>query len=189
MPVTSPSAASDLPGPASAALGRRNGDGRAPGVIGAAIDPAFRLIAVTPAYADTFAGVFGAVPRVGDDLRDLMAFRPDRGAWQRRLWERALAGEEVSALLVAEPPGCRRRFFKCLFRPLRDGQGDVAAAVQVVRDVTEELFERARLVERGLRPQDRQPEPQQEIRAAAAAGFRPQAGRGPRSRRADEVPF
>lgn len=133
-------------------------------MLGAAIDPSFKLIAVTPAYAETFASLFGAVPRVGDDLQALKTHRPELGLWRRKLWVRALAGEEVSTLLVADLPGQRRRFFNALFRPLRDGQGDVAAAVQVARDVTDDLFERGRLVESSLRSRDQRLTPHRQVR-------------------------
>jgi PAS domain S-box-containing protein len=106
----------------------------------AAIDPAFRLLGVNKAYADTFEQVFGVYPASGDNLLALLARQPDQQAAMQEVWDRALAGER--ALATKE---WNSRIYELRCTPLLDVNDRVIGAFQYAQDVTDRLRSESRL--------------------------------------------
>ena len=106
----------------------------------------FRWLAVNGAAAREFERIFGATPRVGDNMLDLLSGQPDVAA-VRVAWQRALAGEEFVEVIELGDPSRDRRFYETRFSPLRDGKGRQFAAYQFAYDVTDRLNEQKRLRE------------------------------------------
>ena len=104
-----------------------------------------RLRAINEAGQDAFETIFGARPKVGDSLLDLLADRPEHQTAVRAVWDRALAGEEFTATAEFGDPLFARRFYDMRFRTLRDGEGRRIGAYQFAQDVTERLREQDRL--------------------------------------------
>ena len=113
----------------------------------------FRLLAINRASAEQFERVFGVKPHVGDSLLDLLADQPEHQAAVRRVWRRALAGEEFTEVLEFGDPAGDRRFYEMKFNILRDADGKTIGAYQFAEDVSERMRNEARLrdAERALR--------------------------------------
>jgi PAS domain S-box-containing protein len=109
------------------------------------VDPDFRWLAINGASAREFERIFGVAPKVGDSMLDLLADQPESQAEVRRVWARALAGEDFVETAEFGDPGRDRRFYEMRFGVLRDERGDQTGAYQFVYDVTERLREQARL--------------------------------------------
>jgi signal transduction histidine kinase/ActR/RegA family two-component response regulator len=108
-------------------------------------DHDYRWLAINKAAADEFERIFGARPRVGDSMLDLLADLPEHRAAVEAVWRRALAGEEFSDIGEFGDPGRDRRFYEMKFNVLRDPSGKQIGAYQFVVDVTERLRDQARL--------------------------------------------
>ena len=113
----------------------------------------YRLLAINRASAQEFERVFGVRPHVGDSLLDLLADQPEHQAAIRRVWSRALAGEEFTEVLEFGDPAGDRRFYEMKFNILRDANGKTIGAYQFVDNVSERMRNEARLrdAERALR--------------------------------------
>jgi PAS domain S-box-containing protein len=106
----------------------------------AAIDPAFNLLGVNKAYAETFADGFGVIPESGDNLLALLARQPDQQAAMQEVWARALAGEKAIAI---KEWNARTYELRCM--PLLDVNDRVIGAFQYAQDITDRLRSDARL--------------------------------------------
>lgn len=112
-----------------------------------AIDRDFRIIAINKALADDVENLYGVRPKVGDYLP---ALREDMPAEQQilvKMWRRALAGEEFTAVHGLHAPHHPPRHFEIKFNPLRNAQGEVVGAFHFAYDVTARLHDQARLAE------------------------------------------
>ena len=113
----------------------------------------FRLLAINRASAEEFERLFGVKPHVGDSLLDLLSDQPEHQAAVRRVWSRALAGEEFTEVLEFGDRAGDRRFYEVKFNILRDADGKTIGAYQFADDVSERMRNEARLrdAERALR--------------------------------------
>jgi PAS domain S-box-containing protein len=120
-------------------------------------DRQFRWLAVNKAAADEFERIFGRRPRVGECMLDLLADRADHRAAVKAAWQRALDGEEYTAVDEFGDPGRDRRYYEMRFNTLRDAAGERIGAYQFVYDVTDRLRdqERLRIAEQALRQTQR----------------------------------
>ncbi|MDP9013486.1 MAG: PAS domain S-box protein [Pseudomonadota bacterium] len=117
------------------------------------VDLDHRFLAINRASAAGFKRMFGVRPRVGDNMLELLQHCPEHRDALKRLWSRALAGEEFTAVDAFSEPNSERRYYEMKFNPLRDRNGELIGAFQFVYDVTERIRDQARIaeVERQLR--------------------------------------
>jgi signal transduction histidine kinase/CheY-like chemotaxis protein len=108
-------------------------------------DMDYRCLAINRAAADEFERIYGAKPRVGDSMLELLAHLPEHRAAVKSVWSRALAGEQFTDISEFGDPGRDRRAYEMKFNTLRDQQGRPIGAYQFVYDVTERLADQARL--------------------------------------------
>lgn len=116
-------------------------------------DQDLNWLAVNRAAADEFERVFGVRPRVGDNMRAVLADRPEQRAAVEAMWTRALASEAFTAIDELGDPALDRRHYEMRFSPLFDAGGRRIGTYQFAYDVTERLRDQARLaqVEEALR--------------------------------------
>ncbi len=108
-------------------------------------DLEYRWLAINRAAADEFERIFGVRPRVGDSMLDLLATQPEHQAVVQGLWNRALQGEEFTAIEEFDDPGGDRRAHEIRFNTLRDRDGNRIGAYQFGYDVTARLRDQERL--------------------------------------------
>lgn len=111
------------------------------------VDMQFRLIAINGASAREFERIFGILPKVGDDLVELLKDMPEHQATVKSVWTRALGGEEFIEVAELGDASRDRRYYEMRFSVLRNGEGAQIGAYQFVYDVTERLQEQTRLHE------------------------------------------
>ena len=107
----------------------------------------YRWLAINRAAVDEFERIFGRRPRVGDSMLELLAAQPEHQAAVKTIWDRALAGEEFTAIEEFGDPALDRRAYEMRYNTLRDRTGNRIGAYQFVYDVTERLRDQARLRE------------------------------------------
>jgi PAS domain S-box-containing protein len=110
-------------------------------------DPDYRWLAVNRAAADAFEAAYGVRPQVGDSMLEMLSGLPEHREQLRRVWGRALAGEEFTMLEEFGDPKRSRRFFELTVNALRDGNGRQIGAYQIVHDVTDRMAEQRRLAQ------------------------------------------
>ena len=110
-------------------------------------DLQFRWLAINRASANEFERIFGVRPRVGDNMLEVLADKPEHHDAVEAVWARALAGEEFTDVREFGDPERGRRFYEMKFNTLRDKDGRRIGAYQFVYDVTERLEAQARLAE------------------------------------------
>jgi|GEM_PF-1117513 len=103
----------------------------------AALDTDYRFIALNSAQAEEFERIFGRTIGVGTDLRAALDHLPEERDRGVALWARALAGERFRIDAAFGDPRRRRKVYDLTFNPIRDRDGTVIGAAQIVRDVTE----------------------------------------------------
>jgi len=110
-------------------------------------DMSFNWLAINRASVIEFERIYGIRPRVGDNLLDVLADKPDAQATVRSLWQRAIDGEEFVEISALGDADRDRRQYEMRFGVLRDADGLQIGAYQFVYDVTERLAEQDRLRE------------------------------------------
>jgi PAS domain S-box-containing protein len=103
----------------------------------AAQDTDFRYVAFNRAYRDEFRRVFGPQIEVGTSMLEALAHLPAEQCKAKALWGRAMKGEAFEVTEEFGDPGRDRRFYEMRYSPLRDRDGGLVGASQIVRDVTE----------------------------------------------------
>ena len=111
------------------------------------VDPDFRWLAINGASAKEFHRIYGIMPKVGDNMLELLKDQPEHRDAIQAVWSRALAGEEFVEIGEFGDQRRVRRSYEMRFNALRDGDGRLIGAYQFVYDVTERLREQARLRE------------------------------------------
>ncbi len=111
------------------------------------VDPDFRWLAINGASAREFHRIYGILPKVGDNMLELLEDQPEHRDAVRAVWSRALAGEAFVEIAEFGAPGRARRFYEMRFNCLRDGSGQPLGAYQFSYDVTDRLKEQERLRE------------------------------------------
>ncbi len=109
------------------------------------VDPQFRWLAINGAAADEFHRIFGMMPKVGDDMRELLRDLPEQRQQVIGIWSRALSGEEFVDVAEFGDPVRDRRCYEMRFSTLRNARGEQIGAYQFVYDVTERLEQQKRL--------------------------------------------
>ena len=120
-------------------------------------DRDFRWLAVNKAAADEFERIYGRRPQVGASMLDLLADQPEHRAAIQAVWQRALDGDEFTAIGEFGDTARDRRYYEMRYNTLRGAHGEQIGAYQFVYDVTERLRnqERLRLAEQALRQTQR----------------------------------
>ena len=108
-------------------------------------DPRYRLLGINKAGQDAFAKIYGVRPEIGDDLPSLLCDKPPHLAQIKAYWDRALAGEQFTAIDEFGDQALARRAFELRFSPLFEPDGRQIGAYQFAQDVTERLREQVRL--------------------------------------------
>jgi signal transduction histidine kinase len=109
------------------------------------VDTDLRWLAVNKAAADEFERIYGVMPKVGESMFDLFGHLPEHRSLVRSAWERALAGEAFTETAELGDPARDRRFYEMKYDALRDLEGRITGAYQIVYDVTDLLRDQARL--------------------------------------------
>ena len=105
----------------------------------AVLDINYRFLALNHAFANEFERVYGAKPKAGDHILELLADRPELQPAVKAMWGRALKGEEFTAIDEFGDPNLDRRYYEMKFNALRDDRGKLIGAFQFVYDVTQRL--------------------------------------------------
>ncbi|MBR1175903.1 PAS domain-containing protein [Bradyrhizobium sp. KB893862 SZCCT0404] len=111
------------------------------------VAPDFRWLAINGASAREFHRIYGILPKVGDNMLELLEDQPEHRDAVRAVWSRALAGEAFVEIAEFGEPGRSRRCYEMRFNGLRDGEGRLLGAYQFSYDVTDRLREQQRLRE------------------------------------------
>jgi signal transduction histidine kinase/ActR/RegA family two-component response regulator len=109
------------------------------------VDPQFRWLAINGAAAEEFHRIFGVMPKIGDDMRELLKDLPEHQQAVIGIWSRALSGEEFVEVAEFGDPMRDRRCYEMRFSTLRNARGEQIGAYQFVYDVTERLEQQERL--------------------------------------------
>ena len=99
----------------------------------------FRILAINRANIEAFERAFGKRPRVGDNFLHLFNDLPAHVEQQRRIWTRALGGEEFSTVEAFGAPSLDRRYYEVRFSSLRDTDGRIIGASSTAYDVSERV--------------------------------------------------
>jgi diguanylate cyclase (GGDEF)-like protein/PAS domain S-box-containing protein/putative nucleotidyltransferase with HDIG domain len=105
----------------------------------AAIDLEGRYLAFNKAYEEERLHKFGMQIVVGMSLRDAFAHLPEEQERILHLWNRALAGEEFTALSENGDAHGGRHIYEAVLNNLRDREGHLIGAAGVFRDTTERV--------------------------------------------------
>ncbi|WP_200956581.1 MULTISPECIES: PAS domain-containing protein [unclassified Sphingomonas] len=108
-------------------------------------DMDFNWLAINRASAVEFERIYGIRPKVGENMLDMLADKPEAQASIRAVWQRAIDGEEFVEIGEFGDHDRIRRCYEMRFGVLRDGEGTQIGAYQFVYDVTERLAEQERL--------------------------------------------
>ncbi|MDC7675822.1 GAF domain-containing hybrid sensor histidine kinase/response regulator [Asticcacaulis machinosus] len=103
------------------------------------VDLDYRWLAINKAGADEFERVFGAMPKVGDRMLDLLDPLPEQRTAAQAVWSRALAGEEFTAISAFGEADRVRNTYEMKFNNLYDDEGQRIGAYQVVTNINERI--------------------------------------------------
>lgn len=103
----------------------------------AAVDRKLTLIAANPAWIAEFKKITGVDATPGMRMRVLMGELPAAGEAMAKHFERALAGEHVSTAWQGPAGEGSEDEYEVEFNPVRDEDGAIVGASQVVRNVSE----------------------------------------------------
>lgn len=110
-----------------------------------ALDRNYTVLAANRAFADEFEAVFGVRPKAGDNILALLDAKSANRELVRRVWERALDGEEFSFIQEFEGTARGDRSHEVTFRSLRDEAGQLVGAYMFGTDVSARLQAHAEL--------------------------------------------
>lgn len=109
------------------------------------IDPQYRWLAFNVMAITECEQLFGVQPRVGQSVLDALDHLPDTREHVRRLWDRALGGEEFIEVTDFQTSGAPSRFYEIRYRTLRGTDGQVIGAYMFAYDISDRLREQERL--------------------------------------------
>jgi PAS domain S-box-containing protein len=107
----------------------------------------FNFLGINKASADEFERIFGIRPKVGDNMLELLADKPEHRAALEAVWSKALAGEEFTEIAELGDSDLDRRFYEMKYNSLRDQEGRLIGAYQFAYDVTDRLRDQQRLAD------------------------------------------
>lgn len=102
----------------------------------AAIDRAFRFIAINRACREEWQAVFGSPVELGQTLQQCLSHLPAEQEAAVRLCTRALEGERFSIEQVFGDTDRARKVYQIAINPLRDNSGALYGTVISARDIT-----------------------------------------------------
>lgn len=111
-----------------------------------AVDPEYRVIAINAAAQNTARAFGGVEVAIGDNLLEAFAGRPEIHDLSRRLWGRALAGENFSETVPVNANG-RTRWVEMRFSAMRDQAGAIEGVYVFGYDITQRMRDEERLAE------------------------------------------
>ncbi len=103
----------------------------------AAVDHDLVIIAVNPAWVRGFHRISGITVRPGQRMDEVLEGLPLDRDESVALWRRALDGHRFTVIREIGDPALARDEFEITYSPVRDEQGDIVGASQVVRNVTD----------------------------------------------------
>jgi PAS domain S-box-containing protein len=112
-----------------------------------AFDNKYNVLAINEACAHEYERIYGAYPRVGDNILELLADQPEQQAAAQASLARGIAGEEVTLIEPHGDPARARSYYEITFRTLRNDAGERIGAFHFVYDVTERLRNQAMLAQ------------------------------------------
>lgn len=95
----------------------------------AAVDTQMRFTLVNPPYIREFGRLFGAEPRFGQTVDQILADRPEFLEQVRPFWVRALAGESFSVVQQFGDPKVKHAWWEISCYPVRSGRQIMGAAL------------------------------------------------------------
>ncbi len=109
------------------------------------VDLNYQILAINRSASDEWQRIFGVRPRIGDNMLELLAARPEHQRALKSLWSRALDGDEFTAIEEFSDPSRDRRDYEMRFNTLRDAEGKRIGAYQFGYDITDRLRDQERL--------------------------------------------
>ncbi|RRV07573.1 response regulator [Pseudomonas sp. v388] len=109
------------------------------------IDHQYRWLAVNGSAAREFERLFGVLPKIGDNMLELLADSPDTQSTMQARWARALGGEEFIEISHFDDSSDASRHYETRFSTLRNAEGEQIGAYLFAYDITERLAEQDRL--------------------------------------------
>ena len=103
----------------------------------AMMDTGYRYTLFNSAFHEEFKRLFGLDLKIGDSMVQALAHVPNDLADAMKYWNRALAGEDFTITQQFGDPKLERNWYELHISPIRDGEGKVAGAVQIVRNAAE----------------------------------------------------
>jgi PAS domain S-box-containing protein len=103
-----------------------------------AIDREFRYSAFNRSFQQEFQQLFGRPAEVGMTLMESLAHIPEEQAKAIALWSRALQGEEFTVIQKFGHDQTHQTY-EITFSSIRNAQGELIGASQIVRNVTERI--------------------------------------------------
>ena len=102
-----------------------------------AIDRNYRITSFNSAYKKNLKTLFDVDVKNGMNLIDAMSIHPKLQKNSKKLWDRALAGEQFTAhesfLDTTENPN----YFEVTYNPIRNSKNEIIGASHIVRNITE----------------------------------------------------
>lgn len=102
-----------------------------------AIDLNYKIISFNTAYKTDLKQLFGVDIQDGTNLIDAMAVHPELQKKSKRLWDRALAGEQFTAREQFTDNTQNPTFFEVTYNPIRNIDGEIIGASHIIRNVTD----------------------------------------------------
>ena len=122
---------------ARAAFAQLNAIVEGSGDLIAAVDRDLTFLSTNAAWREEFVRLSGITVRAGMSLRDAMSSLPNEVATSVGLWTRAIRGERFTNTREVGDASRYRAEYEVSYGPIRDENGDIVGASQVVRPVTE----------------------------------------------------
>ncbi|WP_165067100.1 PAS domain-containing sensor histidine kinase [Paludisphaera rhizosphaerae] len=105
----------------------------------AALDRDGRYILLNDAYRRAFQRLFGCRVEQGMRLEEALESRPEDLSRLKSRWDRALAGERYKDMAIYPDGDGALSHLEVAFNPIRDEQGTLIGAGQLIRDVTDRV--------------------------------------------------
>jgi PAS domain S-box-containing protein len=105
----------------------------------AVLDTKYRFLLFNSAYQNEFKRIFGMDIKVGDSLLHALKDYPDDLYNAKKHWKSAFEGEDFIITLQFGDYELVRNWYEVHYSPIRDADGNVISAVQIVRNVTERI--------------------------------------------------
>lgn len=106
-----------------------------PGLI-AAVNKNLNLLHFNEPYARLFAGIFGATPRVGDNLSQLLEKHPNERHQAEQLWRRAFEQDSFVVDMPITQQSGEWPVYEFHYQRLTDGKSETTGAVVVASDIS-----------------------------------------------------